>query len=56
VVPPWARLVRNRKAFFVHRDASGGDVGVQRFGKRLVARHHVLLALKRASRMVAITA
>jgi hypothetical protein len=33
------RLLVRRRA-----DAGGGDVGVQRFGKGVMARHHVLLA------------
>jgi hypothetical protein len=33
-----------QKPFLVRRDAGGGDVGVQRLGERVMARHHVLLA------------
>ena len=45
-MPSWPRDVRNRNAFLSAGgpDAGGGDIGVQRLGERVMARHHVLLA------------
>jgi len=37
-------LVRNSPALAVLDDTAGGDVGVQHFGERVVARHLVFLA------------
>jgi hypothetical protein len=36
--------VRNHKTLLVRRDAGRVDVGAQRLSKRVMARHHVLLA------------
>src|ERR1700676_4097236 len=45
-MPSWPRDVRNRYAFLSAggADSGGGDVRVQRFGERVMAWHHVLLA------------